>query len=105
MSKTVKIPTQIRLQTEFFAGYGIEELIKTIIVLAISSIISYVIYKITQTLLISSFFVIGSTALSVVFLTKNREGFCLLDNIENILKYEIMQKDYMFERGGSNKKR
>ena len=42
MKKTVKIPSQIRLQTEFFEGYGMEELIKTIIVLAISFVISSV---------------------------------------------------------------
>ena len=38
MKKTVKIPSQIKLQTEFFEGYGMAELIKSIIALAISSI-------------------------------------------------------------------
>ena len=46
MKKTVKIPSQIKLQTEFFEGYGMAELIKSIIALAISSIIAYCIYKI-----------------------------------------------------------
>ena len=67
MKKTVKIPSQIKLQTEFFEGYGMAELIKSIIALAISSIIAYCIYKITKTTLLATFLVIGSTAISVVF--------------------------------------
>ena len=55
MKKTVKIPSQIKLQTEFFEGYGMAELIKSIIALAISSIIAYCIYKITKTTLLSTF--------------------------------------------------
>lgn len=103
MKRTVKIPSQIRLQTEFFEGFGIEELIKTIIVLAISSIISYFIYKMTHTTLIATFLVIGSTIIAVVFLTKNRSGFSMVDNIKNIVKYELMQKEYKYERGNFNK--
>ena len=99
MKKAVKIPSQIRLQTEFFEGYGMEELIKTIIVLVISAVISYIVYKITHTTLISTFIVIGNTVIAVVFLTKNRSGFPMLDNIKNILKYELMQKEYKYERG------
>lgn len=104
MRKTVKIPLQIRLQTEFFEGYGIEELIKTIIVSAISVIIAYIAYVITQAMLIATFIVIGSTVLAVVFLTKNRSGFSMLDNIKNIIKYELMQREYKYERGNYHKK-
>lgn len=103
MKRTVKIPSQIRLQTEFFEGFGIEELIKTIIVLAISSIIAYFIYKITHTTIIATFIVIGSTIIAVVFLTKNRRGFSMVDNIINIVKYELMQKGYKYERRNFNK--
>ena len=75
MKKTVKIPSQIKLQTEFFEGYGMAELIKSIIVLAISSIIAYCIYKITKTTLLATFLVIGSTAISVEGLAKKEENF------------------------------
>ena len=36
MKKMIKIPTQIRLKTEFFEGYGIEELVKTIVVFSVA---------------------------------------------------------------------
>lgn len=42
MKKMIKIPAQIRLKTEFFEGYGMEELVKTIIVLGIAVIIAYI---------------------------------------------------------------
>lgn len=103
MKEVVKIPSQIKLQTEFFEGFGMEELIKTIIVLGISSFIAYFVYKISHTTLLATFLVIGSTVIAVVFLTKNRNGFSMFDNIKNIVKYELMQKEYKYERGNFNK--
>ena len=66
---------------------------------------AYCIYKITKTTLLATFLVIGSTAISVVFVTKNRNGFSLMDNIFNIIKYELMQKGYKYERGDFYKKK
>ena len=97
--KMINIPTQIHLRTEFFDGYGIEELVKTIIVLGISSAISCIIYFITKVMLISTFFTIGSVVIAVVFFTKNRSNFSIADNIKNIIKYELMQKRYKYKRG------
>ena len=103
MKKMIKIPAQIRLKTEFFEGYGMEELVKTIIVLGIAVVIAYIIYFFTKVMLISTFFVIGSVVVAVVFLTKNRNNFSMADNIKNIVKYELMQKRYKYERGNFNK--
>lgn len=103
MKKTIKIPAQIRLKTEFFEGYGMEELVKTIIVLAVAVVIAYIIYLFTKVMIFSTFFVIGSVVIAVVFLTKNRNNFSIADNIKNIIKYELMQKRYKYERGNFNK--
>lgn len=97
--RMISIPSQIRLKTEFFEGYGIEELVKTIIVFSVSSVIGYIIYLFTKIMLVSTFFVIGSIVIAVVFLTKNRNGFSMADNIKNIIRYELMQKRYKYERG------
>lgn len=101
--RMINIPSQIRLKTEFFEGYGVEELIKTIIVLGVSSIVAYIIYLFIRVTLISTLFVIGSVVIAVVFLTKNRNNFSMADNIKNIIKYELMQKRYKYERGNFNK--
>ena len=97
------MPSQIRLKTEFFDGYGVEELIKTIIVLAISIAIAYIIYLFTKVMLISTFFVIGCVVIAVVFFTKGRNNFSMADSITNMLKYELMQKCYKYERGNFDK--
>lgn len=101
--RMINIPSQIRLKTEFFEGYGVEELVKTIVVLAISVVIAYIIYLFTKVTLISTLFVIGCVVIAVVFLTKNRNNFSMADNLQNIIKYELMQKRYKYERGNFNK--
>lgn len=101
--KMINIPSQIKLKTEFFDGYGIEELVKTIIILAVAIVIGYIIYLFTGITLISTFFVIGSVVVAVIFLTKNRNNFSMADTIQNIIKYELMQKRYKYERTNFDK--
>lgn len=46
--KQVKIPRQVRLEAEFFVGFGMEELIKTLIVGAVVGVIAYLFYLFTR---------------------------------------------------------
>ena len=96
--KQIKIPRQIRLKTESFIGFGMEELIKTLIVGAIAGVISYIFYKITGKTIIATLMVIGAIAVSVISLIKGNNNFSMVDTIKNIVKYELMQKEYKFER-------
>ena len=96
--KQVKIPRQIRLKTEFFIGFGMEELIKTIIVGAIAGVFAYILYKITGKTLISTLIVIGAIVVSVISLIKGNNNFSMIDIIKNYIKFELMQKDYKFEK-------
>lgn len=96
--KQIKIPRQIRLKTEFFIGFEMEELIKTLIVGAIAGVISYIFYKITGKTIIATLMVIGAIAVSVISLIKGNNNFSMVDTIKNIVKYELMQKKYKFER-------
>lgn len=102
--RQVKIPRQIRLKTEFFVGFGMEELIKTLIVGAIAGGISYILYKITNQTIIATLLVIGVIVVSVVALIKNNNNFSMVDTLKNIIKFETMQKDYRYERGDFNNK-
>ena len=101
--KTIKIPTQIKLKTEFFDGYGMAELIKTIITGIVAGIIAYFIYLFTGNSLVAMFFVIGSITMSVVFLVKGHNNFSMLDSVINIIKFILIQKEYRFERGDYKK--
>lgn len=97
-NKQVKIPRQVRLKTEFFVGYGVEELIKTVLVGVVSVIVAYIVYKITGQTLASTLIVIGTIAISVVALIKSNNNFSMVDIIKNIIKFELMQKEYRYER-------
>ena len=99
--KMIKIPRQIRLKTEFFVGFGMEELIKTIIVGAIAGVIAFIYYKITNKTIIATLVVIGAIVISVISLIKGNNNFSMVDTIKNIIKFRIMQKNYKYERGDS----
>lgn len=94
--KQVKIPRQIRLKTEFFVGFGMEELIKTLIVGAISGIVAYMFCLFTGKTIISTLIVIGAIVVSVVSLIKGNNNFSMVDTIKNIIKFETMQKEYKY---------
>lgn len=100
----VKIPRQIRLKTEFFIGFGMEELIKTLIVGAVAGVISYTLYKITNQTILATLLVIGAIVVAVISLVKGNNNFSMIDMIKNIVKYETMQKEYRYERGDFNNK-
>ena len=98
----VKIPRQIRLKTEFFIGFGMEELIKTLIVGAVAGVIAYILYKITNQTILATLLVIGAIVVAVISLVKGNNNFSMIDMIKNIVKYETMQKEYRYERGDFN---
>lgn len=102
--KQVKIPKQIRLKTEFFIGFGMEELIKTLIVGVIAGVIAYIVYLITAQTIIATLIVIGAIVVSVISLIKGNNNFSMVDTIKNIIKFETMQKEYRYERGDFNNK-
>jgi len=96
--KQVKIPRQIRLKTEFFIGFGMEELIKTLIVGAIAGVIAYIVYLITTQTILATLIVIGAIVVTVISLIKGNNNFSMVDTIKNIIKFETMQKEYRYER-------
>ena len=100
----IKIPRQIRLKTEFFVGFGMDELIKTIIVGAIAGIIAFMYYKITNQTIIATLIVIGAIVIAVISLIKGNNNFSMVDTIKNIVKFRVMQKNYRYERGDSYNK-
>ena len=102
--KQVKIPRQVRLEAEFFVGFGMEELIKTLIVGAVVGVIAYLFYLFTRQTIIATLLVIGAISISVIALIKGDNNFSMLDMIKNIVKYEFMQKEYRYERGDFNTK-
>ena len=94
----IKIPRQIRLKTEFFVGFGMDELIKTIIVGVIAGAIAFIYYKITNQTIIATLIVIGAIVTSVISLIKGNNNFSMVDTIKNSVKFKMTQKDYRYKR-------
>ena len=90
------------IKTEFFVGFGMEELIKTLIVGAIAGVIAYIVYLITAQTIIATLIVIGAIVVSAISLIKGNNNFSMVDTIKNIIKCETMQKEYRYERGDFN---
>ena len=75
-----------------------DELIKTIIVGSIAGSIAFIYYKITNQTIIATLIVIGAIVISAISLIKGNNNFSMVDTIENIVKFKIMQKDYRYKR-------
>lgn len=102
--KMIRIPVEIKLKTEFFDGYGMQELIKTIIAGIVASVVAYIIYLFTHQTLFPTFFVLGVIVVSVITLIKGQNNFSMLDSIINIIKFNLIQREYKYIRGDFNKK-
>lgn len=100
--KMLRIPKTIKTKTEFFVGYGIGELIKTLIITGITIAVAYIVYLIRQDTIVPVLMVIASATVSVVLFTKNSINFSLFDYIKNILKFQFSQKKYKYRKGGND---
>ena len=100
--KMLRIPKTIKTKTEFFIGFGVAELVKTIIISTIASVFAYIIYLIKNETITPVFIVITSATISVVLFTKNSINFSLFDYILNIIKFQLSQKQYKYRKGGND---
>lgn len=98
--KMLRIPKTIKTKTEFFVGFGVAELIKTLIITGLSIIVAYIVYIIKQETITPVLIVIITATVCVVLFTKNTINFSLYDYIQNIIKFQISQKEYKYRKGG-----
>lgn len=99
--KMLRIPKTIKTKTEFFVGFGVAELIKTLLITGISIIVAYIVYIIKQETITPVLVVIITATVSVVLFTKNTINFSLYDYIVNIIKFQFSQKEYKYRKGGN----
>ena len=90
------IPANIRTRLEFFKGYGVKELVTTIIVVACFLPIAIILYKSVSTLAaIISILIIIAT--SVVSLTKDDNNLCVVKQIGFMMRSAKMQKKFKYK--------
>lgn len=90
------IPANIRTRLEFFKGFGVSELVTTIIVVAFSLPIIFLLYKFKSTLvaIIVLLIIISATVVSLV---KDDNNFCVVEQIKYMIINMKTQKKYEYK--------
>ena len=89
------IPANIRTRLEFFKGFGVKELVTTIIVVAFSLPIVFILYKFKSTL-VAIIFLLFVISASVISLTKDDNNLCIVEQIKFMIRNAKMQKKYKY---------
>ncbi len=93
----VYVPKNVKQNLEFFKGFGVKELIITGIVVIISALPVFFIYKyVNQALAISLFLIIIATTITLV--TKDNNGVSFLHQLKLVIKSIIEQKKIKYRR-------
>ncbi len=91
------IPQGVKIEIEFFNGYGKRELKQTIIGSVATTCVVAIFYAFTSNLSLSMVFILSGIAGSVMFTTKDQTNLSVLDQVKNIIKYEKSQKFYRYK--------
>lgn len=97
----VYIPKNVKNKLEFFRGFGVKELIITIIVSTLSILPVILIYKyISQVFAISFFLIVIASTIMLVIKDDNNVSF--LKQLQLVVKHIFMQKNFKY---GDRKRR
>jgi hypothetical protein len=90
------IPANIKTRLEFFKGFGIKESVTTIIVVAFSLPIIYLIYLFKGTLIsvVCLFIIVAGT---IIANTKDDNNLCVVDQLKFMIRKSKMQKVYKYK--------
>lgn len=81
------IPSNVKTRLEFFKGYGIKELIISVIVLIALLPISFLIYKLKDNYLIPVLVEFIGVSATVICTTKDENNLCVVDQIKYMLDF------------------
>lgn len=90
------IPANIKTRVEFFEGFGMSELIMTLIMLIISVIVAITIYNINYNMIVCVFIVLISTAITIALVTKDHNNQSMLDFVIHLIQFCGEQKKYRY---------
>lgn len=91
------VPTNVKTRLEFFSGFGISELITTIIVIGICLPISFIVYKIKGSFLIPIIIEFLAIAGTVMMTTKDGNNLCVVTQIKFMIDFNKIQKKFDYE--------
>ena len=91
------IPSNVKTRVEFFKGYGIKELISTVIVFFCLLPISIIIYKIKNNLLLPIVIEFLGVAGTIISTTKDENNLCVTKQIKFLIDFAKTQKQYIYK--------
>ena len=99
----VYIPKNVKRELEFFRGFGVKELIITMMIAIISILPVILIYKyISQVFAISFFMILITTTIMLVIKDDNNVSF--FQKLKLVVKSLFMQKEFYYKSKEVNRK-
>lgn len=91
----VYIPKNVKNKLEFFRGFGVKELIITIIVSILSILPVILIYKYISQIFAISLFMISITS-TIMLVIKDDNNVSFFKKLKLVIKHIFMQKNYKY---------
>ena len=91
------IPTNVKTRLEFFKGFGVKELISSIIVMLVLLPGSITIYFIKDNYLLPVIVEFIGVAGAVIFTTKDDNNLCVVNQIKYMIEFSKIQKQYKYK--------
>ena len=95
-STNLYIPVNIKTRFEFFDGYGVKELIPTIIAALVSGFFAFIIHAAAGGAILPVLIVLVTIAASVMALAKGENNMSVVDQTKCVLRFSREQKNYPY---------
>lgn len=90
------IPVNIKTRFEFFDGFGVAELIPTILAALVSGFFAFIVHTITGGAIGPVLIVLITIAASVMSLAKGENNMSVIDQTKCVLRFSREQKKYPY---------
>ncbi len=90
------IPVNIKTRFEFFDGYGVTELIPTVIAALVSGFIAFIVHSMAEGMIIPVLIVLITIAGSVMSLAKGENNMSVIDHTKCVLRFSREQRKYPY---------
>ena len=92
------IPSNVKVRLEFFKGYGVKELISTLIVAVVLIPISIIAYHLgNQNYLLPVLIEMFGVVATIVATTKDDNNLCIVNQVKFMIDFAKSQKKYEYE--------
>ena len=89
------IPANVKTRLEFFKGFGVQEMIATVIVAIFSIPFCFLIYSLKGTSSTVLFFLI-LVAGTIMSVTKDEHNLCIASQVKYLIKGQTMQRKFIY---------